>query len=103
MGTIKRKRNYEKARREARAGSGLRCEDPLEPAWVHRLSFLYTADASMSADAANLAHVAKGETLALHEIGHAMAFVERQTRNYSGVHKGAQVQVDRGSPFALRW
>ena len=76
--SIKKKRNYEKARREARAGSGLRCEDPLEPAWVHRLSFLYTADASMSADAANLAHVAKGETLALYEIGHATAFVERQ-------------------------
>ena len=34
----------------------------------------------MSADAANLAHVAKWETLALYEIGHATAFVER--RNY---------------------
>ena len=64
--SIKRKHNYDKARREARAGSRLRCEDPLEPPWVHRpgLSFLYTDDASMSADAANLAHVDKEETLA---------------------------------------
>ena len=75
---VKKKRSYEKARREARASSELRCEDPLEPAWAHRIAFLYTSDSSMSTDAANLARVAKGETLALYEVGLATDFEQRQ-------------------------
>ena len=50
----------------------------MEPAWAHRIAFLYTSDSSMSTDAANLARVAKGETLALYEVGLATDFEQRQ-------------------------
>ena len=58
----KQQREYERTRRAARKGRSVRREDPSNPAWVHRLSFIYGADNTLDTDAANLARLVRGET-----------------------------------------
>ena len=60
----KKRGEYEKACRRTGRGSQARREDPLNPAWVHRLSFIYSADETLEIDGANLARLVRGETRA---------------------------------------
>ena len=55
---------YERTRRAASKGRSVRREDPSNPAWVHRLSFIYGADDTLATDAANLGRLVRGETRA---------------------------------------
>ena len=62
--TTKQLREYEKTRSKSKRNKGVRREDPSNPAWVHRLSFIYGGDDTLLVDAANLARLVKGESRA---------------------------------------
>ena len=59
----KKQLEYERVRKKAGKGAQARREDPNNPAWVHRLSLVYSGDDRLAVDAKHLALLVRGESL----------------------------------------
>ena len=59
----KKQLEYERVRKKAGKGAQARREDPNNPAWVHRLSLVYSGDDRLAVDARHLALLVRGESL----------------------------------------
>ena len=76
--SIKDQNAYDKARKDAQEHKDMRFENPLKPGWLHRISFLYAGDQLLTVTGYNLALVARGESLALYDVGKTSDLSELQ-------------------------
>jgi hypothetical protein len=64
--SVKDKKAYESTVRTCRRNREVRSENPLNPAWIHRVTFFFQADLNLRAMGHNLAWAAQGESISLY-------------------------------------
>jgi len=64
--STKDKKAYESMVRSFRRNREVRSENPLNPAWIHRVTFHFQADLNLRAMGHNLAWAAQGESVSLY-------------------------------------